>query len=157
MSAASFLTKVVIMDFFCFDITENIFVSNIDLIDYLMVVSIIVALPNWRFDWSGSFVSVTVVMLNWRFDWLRIWFLMNLFKFFLSIAVLSRSSQTRFDCRDVLLSLNFLESFSFFSMVFCVIPKRLKRPCWLVYRSQSFFPWSQSLKRWQYCFTKQYL
>ena len=60
MSAASFLTKVVIMDFFCFDITENIFVSNIDLIDYLMVVSIIVVLPT-----DGLIDLVPLYQLLW--------------------------------------------------------------------------------------------
>ena len=50
---------------------------------------------------------------------------------FWSTAILSISSQTRFICKGVLLSLNFQESFSFFSIDFlCVFPK--KRLCWLV-------------------------
>ena len=45
---------------------------------------------------------------------------------FLPIAILSRSSQARFVCRYVLLSLNFLESFSIFSMDFFCLSKKVK-------------------------------
>ena len=79
----------------------------------------------WRFDWSCSSVSVTVVLLSWRFDCPGSLRIFSIFCF-LPIAILSRSSQTRFVCRYVLLSVNFLESFSIFSMDFFCLSKKVK-------------------------------
>ena len=101
-------------------------------LDSSMVVSVTVVQLNWQSDWSRPFVTVTVVLLNRRCDWPGSLWIFSSFCF-LSIAILSRSSQTRFVSRDVLLPLNFLESLSYFSMdFFCVFLKKLKRLCWLV-------------------------
>ena len=74
---------------------------------------------------------------------------MKSFRFcFLSIAILSRSSQTRFACRDVLLPLNFLDSFSFFQWIFFVcLSKKFKEALLISGIVPNGFSWFQSLKK----------
>ena len=142
------------MDLLCFDITENFFESNIWFLDGCVGYCCTAPLTVWLIWFLCVGYCGTAQLTIWLTR-----FLMNLFDFlfFLTIAILSRSSQTRFVCRDVLLSLNFLGSFSFFAMgSFCVFPKKLKLR-WLVVSFLIFLFLVPIGKKWHYCFIKRFL
>ena len=100
--ACSFVVdKVVIMDLFCFDITEKNFKSNIDLI------------PRFLDGCIGYCCTAQLTI------WLT-WFLMNPYECFLSIAILSRSSQTRFAVNEFVVNEFSGVFFIFFNGFFCL-------------------------------------
>ena len=109
MLAVSLLTKVVIMDLFCFDITEIFFESNIDLIlrflggciDYCCTAQLTI--------WLIWFLCICYYGTAQLTIWLT-YFSMNLFDFLFLTILFSLDLV----CGDILFSLTFLESFSFF-------------------------------------------